>query len=58
MKLANALVLAGSAVSASLALGLTLRWDAGAGVSAALLGGLGAMMLGGWLSASLRPTQS
>ncbi|MBE7486173.1 MAG: hypothetical protein HS104_40155 [Polyangiaceae bacterium] len=42
----------GSVLVAALVGGLTASWvpDVGAGISAALLSGLTALMLGGWLS--------
>ncbi|MCL4749535.1 MAG: hypothetical protein KJ015_05220 [Myxococcales bacterium] len=48
----NAWVLGGSVLVAALVGGLTASWvpDVGAGISAALLSGLTALMLGGWLS--------
>ena len=50
MKTANAWVLGGALLAAASIGGLVRYWvpDAEAGVSAALLGGLGALMLGGW----------
>lgn len=49
----NARILGGSLLVAALVGGLTASRvsDAGAGISAALLSGLTALMLGGWLSA-------
>ena len=53
MNTANAWVLGGALVVAASIGGLArcLDADAGAGVSAALLAGLGALMLGGWAAA-------
>lgn len=59
MNFANVLVLGGSALAAAVAGGLVGSSvpDAGAGISAALLTGLGALMLGGWLSAQRAPAR-
>lgn len=53
MNRGNTLVLAASLLAAvAMGVGVAAHVpDAGAGISAALLGGLTALMLGGWLSA-------
>ena len=59
MKSGNYWVLACAALAASSVGGLSLSWvpDAGAGISAALLGGLSTLMLGGWLTAERAPAR-